>query len=99
VKDSAIADAEIGIDEYGVYYLTITGKENGSSSVEAENSEGKSVIIDFEVIPKAAEAITDIPETGVLSMGWIFGICAIITASAAFALRKKSTGRMEKPEL
>lgn len=85
VKNSSIADVEIGIDDYGIYYLSITGLENGSSSIEIENSDGKRAVIDIDVIPGAAEASSDIPNTGSESLGVIYGICAAVAAFTAAA--------------
>lgn len=83
VKNSDIADAEICWDDYGVYYLKLTGNEVGSSSIEIKNSDGKSAVISLEVIPQAAQETPDVPKTGVCSMWKLYAGCM---AAAAFGI-------------
>lgn len=52
VQCSDIAAAILSRDKYGVFYVKITGVKNGTSSIRVKNREGKSAIINFDVISK-----------------------------------------------
>lgn len=51
-KSSNIASAVLSRDSYGIYYITLTGLKNGSSSVTVTNTDGKKATIKFDVVSK-----------------------------------------------